>query len=78
MVKKWFKGIRKNTGWHKNQSASTRRAKALSARPKNQKLRTRILGAGKSLNALANVTRDKVTKQKARADAKYFFRKLKR
>ncbi len=61
-------------GWKKSQSAKVRRSKALASRPKNRSLKSRRLSAGRALIALSNVTRDRATKKKARADAKYFFR----
>lgn len=82
-TKKWFKkAVRKKPpyslgGWKKTQSASTRRKKALSSRPKGWSLRNRYLSAGRALIALSNVTKDKPTKRIARVDAKYFFGKLK-
>jgi hypothetical protein len=63
-------------GWKKTQSPSVRRSKALSSRPKNWTMKHRYLSAGRALQALANVTKDKATKQKAHADAMYFFSKL--
>jgi hypothetical protein len=83
MVKKWFqKAVMKKSpytlgGWKKNQSPKVRRAHALSSRPKNWTLKKRFLSAGRALMALSNVTKDKATEMKARADAMYFFRKLK-
>lgn len=80
-MSKWFQkavGARKpNTlgGWKKNQSPDTRRKNAIASRPKNWSLQKRRTSAGRALIALANVTKDKATEQKARADAKYFFRK---
>ena len=53
-----------------------RRAKALASRPKNWTLKKRKLSAGRALIALANVTKDKKTKQLAKKDAKYFFKYL--
>lgn len=80
--RRWFrKAVMKKPpytlgGWKKSLPASTRRRKALSSRPKNWSLRRRRLSAGRALLALSNVTRDKVTRKKARRDAMYFFRKL--
>ena len=54
-------------GWKKSQGAAIRRALALRAH-KGDKLAT-----ARALQALANVTTDRETKQKARADAQFFF-----
>ena len=81
--KKWFKkAIRKKPpynlgGWKKTQSARTRRRLAMSSRPKRWSKKRRILSSGRALIALSNVSKDKPTKIKARADAKYFFKRLK-
>lgn len=79
--KKWFqKAVNSKPpyslgGWKKTQAPTTRRREALSSRPKSWSLSRRRLSAGRALIALANVTKDQPTKTKARADAKYFFRK---
>jgi hypothetical protein len=66
---RWYEpGI--ETGWSKNQTANYRRRLVLKAH-KN------YLAAGRSLQALANVTTDKTTKILAGRDARYFFRKHK-
>ena len=84
MAKKWFqKAVKAKPpdtlgGWHKTLPASTRRRRALSSRPRNWSTERKYRSAGRALNALANVTRDKHTKQIARADARYFFSKIKR
>ena len=66
------------TGWRKTQKPVTRRRRLLSATPKSWSLKRRYLSAGRKALALANVTKDRVTRLKARSDAKYFFRKLKK
>jgi len=71
----WFKP-KEHTGWSKNQSPETRRRHLLSATDKRKNLRKRYLEAGRKALALANVTKDKVTRKKARSDAEYFFKKL--
>lgn len=84
MVRKWFRRAVMARppynlgGWSKDQSANLRRRKALSSRPKNWTLKKRYLSAGRALIALANVTRDSGTREKAKSDARYFFSKLKR
>ena len=83
-MSKWFrKAVKKRSpntlgGWKKKLSAEARRRKALSSRPKNWNLDTKRRSAGRALTALANVTKDPETRKKARSDAEYFFRKLKR
>jgi len=80
--RKWFQeAVRKKPpyslkGWSKSKSAEARRRLALASRPKNWTLKRRYRSAGQALLALANVTKDKATKLKARQDAEYFFRKL--
>jgi len=64
-------------GWTKSMSAKLRRLKALNSRPKSLSLKHRYLSAGRALQALANVTKDRTTKLRAKEDANYFFRKLK-
>lgn len=58
--------------WRKDSSQAQRRRAALSSRRGN------LLATGRALNALANVTQDKETQTKARADAKYFFARYKK
>lgn len=83
MAKKWFEEAVQarppNTlgGWMKGQQASARRRKALASRPKNWSLDRKRRSAGRALQALANVTRDRRTEQVARQDARHFFSKLK-
>ena len=82
MKKKWFgKAVMDKPpydlgGWSKSQSTSTRRRNALTSRPKNWTLNHRRLSAGRALQALANVTKDKRTKVLAQRDANYFFNLL--
>lgn len=78
-TKKWFqKAVRDKPpyslgGWHKTQSAKTRRRHALDSRPKNWTLDHKRLSAARALQALSNVTKDHQTKLKAGQDARYFF-----
>jgi len=67
---RWSKPSRRHSGWRKNQRAEIRRRLALKAH-KNDKL-----SAGRSLQALSNVTRDSRTKELAAQDARFFFRQL--
>jgi len=82
-LKKWFKkAVMKKPpyslgGWKKTQPTNLRRQKALSSRPKNWTLKHRYLSAGRALQALANVTKDRPTKEIAMRDARYFFKKCK-
>ncbi len=57
-----------HTGWKKSDPATTRRRRALAAHKGDR------LAAGRSLQALANVTTDKRTSELAATDARYFFR----
>ncbi|MCD6317951.1 hypothetical protein J7M02_02660 [Candidatus Aerophobetes bacterium] len=66
-VKKWFKP-KGHIGWSKDMSAKERRRIALKAKRGN------YLKTARALLALANVTKDKETEKKARADAMYFFK----
>ena len=81
MCAKWFqKAVQAKPpydlgGWSKTKSTLTRRRLALASRPISLTLTNRRLSAGRALIALANVSRDSATRAKARADAKYFFRK---
>lgn len=79
---KWFKKAVEakppyELGWKKTQSTKTRRRRALESRPKSWTLRHKRRSAAQALTALANVTKDKATKMKAEADARYFRSKLK-
>ena len=77
--KNWFKKAvfakKPNTlgGWSKDKGTETRRRLALGSRPKNWTLKHRRLSTARALQALANVTKDRGTKQKAISDAKYFY-----
>ena len=76
MKRKWFKP-KEHTGWKKTQSAVIRRRKVMSATDKRKSLHDRYIEAGRKMQALANVTKDRETRKKARQDANYFFRKAK-
>jgi hypothetical protein len=65
-VIRWFRAGRP-LGWRKDMPIKKRRQIALKHRRGN------YLATARALLALANVTKDKETKRKARADAKYFF-----
>ena len=64
--KKWFKAG-KPLNWKSSDSQKTRRESALKSRS------GKLLPAARALQALANVTKDKDTARKARADAIYFY-----
>ena len=74
--KRWAK-FDTATGWSKTQPSSTRQRKMFSSTNKRLSLHDRYVQAGRRLVQLANVTTDKPTEIKARADAHYFFRKAK-
>ena len=73
---KWFKPT-KHTGWRKFQAADVRRRKLFASTSKIMTRAHRYLQAGRRIQALANVTKDPETAKKAKADAEYFFNKLK-
>lgn len=60
------------TGWHKDLDIKTRRELVLKAHKGD------MLAAGRSMQALANVTKDKGTKLSAGADARYFYYQYKK
>lgn len=66
-VIKWFPEKTVHMGWEKDMSIKERRELALDAHGGD------YLSTARSLQALANVTRDKKTRRKAGADAKYFY-----
>lgn len=66
------------SGWSKTQPIATRYRKMLTATDKRLSIHDRYVQAGRMLNQLSNVTTDKTTKAKARADANYFFKKAKK
>lgn len=65
----WFQLIpkAKPTGWKKTDPPSVRRRKMLKAKHGN------ALRAARALQALANITLDRATRERARADARYFY-----
>ena len=71
---KWFEP-QKHRGWRKEMSAKKRRAVLLSSTDKRRSLHDRYVEAGRAIQALANVTTDRETRKKAKADAEYFFGK---
>lgn len=76
-AEQWYEP-KKHTGWRKAQSPSVRRRKILNATDKRLSLHSRYVQAGRMAQSLANVSTDRATKEKARADAIYFFRKAKK
>ncbi len=81
--KKWYKTAVNEKppynlgGWKKSESKEIRRREALKSRSKVLTPKHRYLSAGRALQALANVTKDKSTHLKAKSDADYFFGRLK-
>ena len=73
--KKWFRPT-KETGWKKTQSSVIRRRKLLESTDKRKTLHNRYLEAGRSAQALSNVTTDPQTKQLSKSNANYFFMKV--
>lgn len=66
---KRFFTVKVHSGWSKDMPMDKRRRLALKAHKSD------TLATARGLNQLANVTTDKETSTKARADAKYFFNK---
>ena len=64
---KWY-NPRVVTGWKKGDSINIRRNRVIDAYGGD------YLAAARSMQALANVTTDSVTRREARRDAKYFYR----
>lgn len=65
-VVRWYQAGA-SLGWSKSDTQSKRRRAALASRKGN------LLSAARALQALANVTRDSQTRQRAHADAQYFY-----
>jgi hypothetical protein len=76
-TKKWF-NPQSHSGWSKTQSPMTRRAKLLASTDHRSSMHDRYVEAGRKSMSLSNVTKDKTTSIRARADATYFFRKAKK
>ena len=74
---KWF-DPQKHRGWSKSQSASYRRSLLMKSTDKRKSLHDRRLEAAHAMQALANVTEDRATRVKAKSDANYFYRLLKK
>lgn len=79
-VKKWFQRAMGRSsfslsGWKKTQKASVRRKIALSSRPKKWSTKNKYISVSRALQSLSNVTKDKVTKIRAKQDSEYFLRK---
>jgi len=67
---RWFEP-QVETGWEKSQNQSVRRGKVLKAHNGD------YLASGRAMQALANVTTDRETRKKARADAVHFMNRHK-
>jgi len=65
---RWF-NPKLHTGWKKDLPAKERRRLELKARKGD------LLAAARAKQALANVTKDKETREAAQADANYFYRR---
>jgi hypothetical protein len=63
---KWFEAG-KSLNWHKDDSQQTRRRAALKSRRGN------YLKTARALLSIANVSQDKETARKSKADSEYFF-----
>jgi len=74
--KQWAR-FETHTGWKKSQPATVRRRRVLAATDRRKSMANRYLEAGRMMLQLANVTTDRATEEKARADSKYFFAKSK-
>lgn len=74
---KWYHP-KHHTGWRKDQSSETRRGQLMSTTDHRKSRDSRYLQAGRRANALANVTRDRVTERKARSDSRYFYSRARR
>ena len=74
---KWYKP-RTRTGWRKRHAPSTRRRSLMKTTDKRKSRHGRNLQAAKRANALANVTKDRETERKARADATHFYKRARR
>jgi len=70
----WFEST-KETGWKKDNKASTRRWHLIRSTDKRKTMYHRYVTAGKRIQALANVTTDADTSLLANRDADYFFEK---
>lgn len=65
-IKRWYRPVIQS-GWEKNMSQETRRAKLLQAHKGDN------LASARAMQSLSNVTEDEETAKKARFDALYFF-----
>ncbi|MFQ5798462.1 MAG: hypothetical protein ACE5H0_07195 [Bacteroidota bacterium] len=77
---KWYKPKRKLAGWKSSQKKATRMQHLRTAqkqRGRGKITRKSKVSTGRALQALSNVTKDKKTKQTARADAKTLFKQAK-
>lgn len=82
-VNKWFqKAMGRSkfslSGWKKTQKATIRRRIALSSRPKNWPMKKRFISVSRALQSLSNVTKDKITKIRAKQDSEYFLKKYRK
>lgn len=68
-AEQWYEPSEVESGWKKDMPEGERRQLVLKAHKGDE------LSSARSMQAKANVTTDRETKRKARADAQYFFRK---
>jgi hypothetical protein len=73
---RWF-DPKRHTGWQKTQEPTVRRRNVLEATDKDKSIHDRYIQAGRMIQELSNVTTDEDTKEEAKADAEYFFKKAK-
>lgn len=76
--KKYWFNPKSHTNWKKTQSPATRRRKLLASTDKRKSLHDRRVAAGRKIQSLANVSRDKRTAELAKKDAVYFFAKARK
>lgn len=72
---KWFQPKRE-LGWSKDEPQKIRIRRAISSRPSNWSYDKRVLSSARALQALANVSTDRETTQKAKADAAVLRRRI--
>lgn len=72
---RWYKPKRE-LGWEKDMPQEQRIRVAISSRPKNWSDNKRILSSARALQALSNVSTDRETAKKAKADSEVLRRRL--
>jgi len=74
---KWYSPKRKS-GFHKSKSASDNVRVMMRNAPKNYSAERKLRLVGRQAQALANVTKDKMTEKKARSTARLAFNRLRK